>query len=383
MFCEKCGKQIDENAKFCSNCGFNLHQSTEDNSLLQPYQEQNVKKKKKKKISICSILSIVFGAIGILFFCLGGTFLVVVFLTIITTILAIIGFISGKDKRKISKVISLIVTLISITISIIWIVTSSTLFSFIDNIIGDKNSTPVCSHSYSFKETEATCLYGGYATYQCSKCYETKRQYEGALGHDWHNKKCNRCNLCSHSYSYKGTEATCSTGGYDTYQCSICNDIKKEYKSALGHSWSNNICERCGTEKELKLDPQNNNILTIDRINIDINSVGGVETNITYTNHTDKQIAYIYFTIKYYDRMGYAAYCSIKDTAVQRLKVTGPIEAGKTDTSYWDPIIYNSATAVSQPQKIEIIFTDGTKQSFTCTGKYWYTGSYYGGELHD
>ena len=58
--------------------------------------------------------------------------------------------------------------------------------------------------------------------------------------------------------------------------------------------------------------------LTIEQINIEINSVGGVEPNIKYTNNSNKQIAYIYFTIKYYDRMGYAAYCKYEDTPIQR-----------------------------------------------------------------
>ena len=193
----------------------------------------------------------------------------------------------------------------------------------------------------------------------------------------------NNQNVCSHSYNKTESEATCLNGGYATYQCSLCDKTKREYESALGHNWLNNKCERCGKAKDLELDPKNNNILTIDQINIDINSVGGVEPEITYTNHTNKQIAYIYFTIKYYDRMGNPAYCSIRSEHTRRLKVTGPINAGETDTSYWDPVIYNSSTAVSQPQKIEIVYTDGTEQTIICTGRYWYTGSFYGGELHN
>lgn len=123
--------------------------------------------------------------------------------------------------------------------------------------------------------------------------------------------------------------------------------------------------------------------VTIEQINIDINSANGVEPSITYTNHTDKQIAYIFFTIKFYDRMGSPAYCSIYDTHTRRVKVTGPINAGVQKTSYWEPIIYNSATAAMKPLKIEVEFTDGTKQVITCTGRYWYTGSYYGGDLRD
>ena len=123
--------------------------------------------------------------------------------------------------------------------------------------------------------------------------------------------------------------------------------------------------------------------VTIQQIDWDINSANGVEPDITYTNNSDKQIAYIYFNIRFYDRMGYPAYCSIRDTDERRLKVTGPINAGVTDTAYWDPIIYNSSVGAIQPRSIEVVFADGTKQTITNTGRYWYSGSYYGGELHE
>ena len=133
----------------------------------------------------------------------------------------------------------------------------------------------------------------------------------------------------------------------------------------------------------MELDPVNNNILTIEQIDWDINSASGVEPSVTFTNHTNKQIAYIYFTLKFYDRMGNPAYCSIRSEHTRRLKVTGPINAGRSDTRYWDPIIYNSSTAAIKPLKIEVEFTDGTKQTIVCTGRYWRSNSYYGGELHD
>ena len=123
--------------------------------------------------------------------------------------------------------------------------------------------------------------------------------------------------------------------------------------------------------------------VTIEQIDWDTNSANGVEPDIKYTNHSDKQIAYIYFTVKFYDRVGYPAYCSIKDTAQQRLKVTGPINSGVTKTAYWDPVIYNSAVGAVKPLSIEVVFTDGTRQTITCTGRYWYSNGYYGGELND
>ena len=189
--------------------------------------------------------------------------------------------------------------------------------------------------------------------------------------------------VCSHKYSVVNSEATCLSGGYVTYQCTLCSATKQQFGSSLGHEWINNKCDRCGITKDLELDATNNDILSISQIAWDINSVEGVEPSITFTNRTNKQIAYIYFTIKFYDRMGSPAYCSIKDTHTSRLKVTGPINAGEKDTRYWDPVIYNGSTAAVRPLKIEVEFTDGTKQTIVCTGRYWYSNSYYGGDLKD
>ena len=123
--------------------------------------------------------------------------------------------------------------------------------------------------------------------------------------------------------------------------------------------------------------------IKIELIDWDINSAGGVEPDIKFTNNSDKQIAYVYFTIEFYDRMGTPAYCSIKSTTQQRLKFTGPLNAGATKYTGWEPVIYNSTVGAIKPLTIEIIFTDGTKQVITNTGAYWYSGSYYGGELKD
>jgi len=315
MFCKKCGNQIDENAKFCPNCGYNLG-NTEETVITHSIEKET----KKKKTNICSILSIIFASIGIV------PLLNILFVPI-ATILAIIGLATGKNTREKIKIVSVIMVIISIIVSLLWMIPAI-------------NGSPTGDN-------------GG------------------------------NSNFCSHSYSLKETEATCLSGGYATYQCNLCDATKREYESALGHSWINNRCERCGVTKDLELDPIDNNILTIEQIDWDINSADGVEPEITYTNHSGKQIAYLYFTLKFYDRMGNPAYCSIRDTHTRRLKVTGPIDSGIKDTSYWDPTIYNNSTAAIKPLKIEIEFTDGTEQTIICTGRFWYTKSYYGGELHD
>lgn len=181
-------------------------------------------------------------------------------------------------------------------------------------------------------------------------------------------------------------EATCTeTGLTEGEKCSTCYEIIIEQQTvpALGHEWSNYECERCGIAQKLTLDPKDNDILSIQQIDWDINSAEGVEPSIKYTNRSNKQIAYIWFTIKFYDRMGSPAYCSIKRDHTMRLQVTGPINGGQQKTAYWDPVVYNGSVAAVKPVSIEVEYTDGTKRSIECTGRYWYSNSYYGGDLRD
>lgn len=51
---------------------------------------------------------------------------------------------------------------------------------------------------------------------------------------------------CNHSYTAIESKATCTSGGYVTYQCSLCSGTYKEYESALGHTTTSGTCSRCG-----------------------------------------------------------------------------------------------------------------------------------------
>ena len=55
--------------------------------------------------------------------------------------------------------------------------------------------------------------------------------------------------VVAHDHDYNGsvTPATCTTAGYTTYTCSICNGYyKAEEVEALGHTTEEGECERCG-----------------------------------------------------------------------------------------------------------------------------------------
>ena len=58
MYCQKCGKEINNNASFCENCGNPLAQKN-DNNKSEKYKHQKF---------IISVISMVIIAIGILFF---------------------------------------------------------------------------------------------------------------------------------------------------------------------------------------------------------------------------------------------------------------------------------------------------------------------------
>lgn len=162
--------------------------------------------------------------------------------------------------------------------------------------------------------------------------------------------------------------------------CQLCSTVEG-YPDE--HNYDGGRCVWCYAKDPTYLDVKDNEILTINQINFDINSAGGVEVDIEFTNQSQKQISYVFFTLKFYDRMGGPAYCEIRDTDTRRLRYTGPVNARTTETGYWDPIIYCSSTAAIKPLTIEIEYTDGTKQTINSTGRYWYSSSYYGGDLRD
>lgn len=220
-------------------------------------------------------------------------------------------------------------------------------FTACESLPAPKDEPTQCYHNNT---TPATCT----TPEECLDCGEI---LGAALGHSWDAATCMRAKSCS--------------------TCSIHEG------SPVEHNYVNGWCEWCHQKDPSYVDIMENDILPISQINMDVNSAGGVEVDIKFTNKSSKQIAYIYFTLKFYDRMGSPAYCEIKNTHTRRLQFTGPVNAGKSDTGYWDPIIYCSTTAAVKPLSVDIEYTDGTKQTLNNTGRYWYESDYYGGNLRD
>ncbi len=128
----------------------------------------------------------------------------------------------------------------------------------------------------------------------------------------------------------------------------------------------------------------NNPAIKVTFVDFYPNYVGGIDTYINFENISDKVIAYVTFNVKYYDRMGYPANCSIRNTSSMNLEYTGPLNPGASSgKQYWDAVVYNSSVAALMLKSATITFTDNTKQVLTYEGSYWYISGYYGGELHD
>ncbi len=253
----------------------------------------------------------------------------------------------------------------------------------------------------------ATCTETGLKTGQCTICNYVETIEIPLLNHNYgewvvaqeatyfeNEIKYRTCLICQHKETIEQGQLTISFLNHDLESA---QELAQEKGIALEVFCviNDNITSDCKYPKtnviDQSIDKQNKKFkltvstaaISIEQISIDINSAGGVEPEIRIKNNTDKQISYIYITLKFYNRMGNPAYCSIRNAHTRRLKVTGPLNGNQTDTYYWDPIIYNYATAVSQPQTITVIFTDNTQQEIKCTGRYWYTNDFYGGELHD
>ncbi len=124
--------------------------------------------------------------------------------------------------------------------------------------------------------------------------------------------------------------------------------------------------------------------IEIDNVDFEMDSAGGVDVKLAFTNKSGNQIAYITFTVKFYDTMGYPADCEVTDKNVAKLKYTGPLNGwSSSGWCIWRNAIYNSAFGAFQPVSAEIQFTDGSTQTLNYDGRYWYNDKYYGGDIHD
>lgn len=107
-YCKQCSEPLSDGVVFCPKCGFKVEETNNEPQIA------NNTEIPQKKTNVCSILAIVFGAIGIV------PLLNFLFLPA-AIILAIIGAVLNKNRKKGVVIASAIVVVISLVISIAWL----------------------------------------------------------------------------------------------------------------------------------------------------------------------------------------------------------------------------------------------------------------------
>ena len=116
----------------------------------------------------------------------------------------------------------------------------------------DSGYTPPHTHDYTAVVTAPTCTEKGYTTYTCACGDSYVDNYTNSLGHTYKDGVCTRCGVKdpgqTHTHDYKSTvvKATCTEPGYTHYVCACGDSYVGSYTNALGHSYANGKCIRCG-----------------------------------------------------------------------------------------------------------------------------------------
>ncbi len=139
MFCERCGKEIQEGVKFCSNCGFAINYVNDNNKPLnngykevkinergQTFNNPNINMNYQRAMEVnkqegegFGIASLVLGILSILSF----LFLGPVILAPIAIIFGIIQIVSKKKKGlAIAGIATAVVGIIFMIVFYVWII---------------------------------------------------------------------------------------------------------------------------------------------------------------------------------------------------------------------------------------------------------------------
>lgn len=152
--CKQCSNLLTDDVTFCPNCGCKL----EENNIFTPTQ---IVATPPKKTNICSLLAVIFGAIGII------PLLNFLFLPA-AIILAIIGLIMSKNRKKGITIASITVVVISLVISISWI------FPFTSGkpVVETKNNTEVSQTSSIESSVKEQYKYISYPDTIITDCFQ-------------------------------------------------------------------------------------------------------------------------------------------------------------------------------------------------------------------
>ena len=142
-----------------------------------------------------------------------------------------------------------------------------------------------CPHDYVIIQTvAATCTTDGYDEYQCSLCGRSyKATTEKAPGHTPERK-------------YPETKrATCIAEGYKKQKCSVCGEEYKEILPKVAHEYKNHICTMCG-------DADKPMFFTDMKRELKSGGIAVYSANIH--NYTGKTLEFVEVTLELLDKKG-------------------------------------------------------------------------------
>ena len=109
MFCKFCGKEIEDNDRFCPKCGAKLSIETETENILNNEEKKTVKKISDKSLNI--IQKVILGCL------ITGIIGVTIFWSIVSVGLIVYGHVylfGGYDFTKVLSIISIVLMLIGV-----------------------------------------------------------------------------------------------------------------------------------------------------------------------------------------------------------------------------------------------------------------------------
>ena len=218
---------------------------------------------------------------------------------------------------------------------------------------------PALGHSYgNWTQTKApTCTAKGTETGRCTRCNAAQTRGVNALGHDLkhHAAKaatcteagweaydtCSRCDYTTykeipatgHHHNAVVTAPTCTAKGYTTHTCACGDSYVDSYTDALGHSYANGRCTRCGAAdpnyKPAPKAPELKITTSAGKPKIYWNAVDGAVKYWVYRSTDGKNF-------KYYDSTTKTSYTnsstSIGTTYYYKVKAVAVVD-GKNHTS--------------------------------------------------
>ena len=89
-----------------------------------------------------------------------------------------------------------------------------------------------------------------------------------------------------------------------------------------------------------------------------INSVGGIDVLINFTNTSGRTINYLTFVIEAYNRVGDPVRCEIKRSSTAALRATGPYQHGRGTSLFnpgqWKVVMYNRSISEIRIKQIVV-----------------------------